>query len=108
LPSNHCSVRQAGEKPPACPDSDQRNNIISLFRQGDLSGHLLVDARALDIFDLRGRHVRNLVDAVQSGGLKSVAWNGTDIQGPRAASGVYFYTLKTGTQTLVRKMAIIK
>jgi flagellar hook assembly protein FlgD len=63
---------------------------------------------ALDIFDLRGRHVRNLVDAVQSGGLKSVAWNGTDTQGRRAASGVYFYTLKTGTQTLVRKMAIIK
>jgi len=63
---------------------------------------------ALDIFDLHGRHVRNLVNAVQSGGLKSVTWKGTDAHGRRAASGVYFYTLKTAHETLVRKMAIIK
>ena len=66
-------------------------------------GHVVVD-----IFDLRGRHVRNLVDAVQTGGIKTVTWNGADTQGRRAASGVYFYTLKTGQHTLVRKMAIIK
>jgi hypothetical protein len=63
---------------------------------------------AVDVFDVRGRHVCNLVDAVQSGGRKSVTWNGTDGQGRRASSGVYFYTLKTANQTLVRKMAIIK
>jgi hypothetical protein len=63
---------------------------------------------AVDIFDVRGRHVCNLVNTVQTDGLKSVTWNGADGQGRRASSGVYFYTLKTANQTLVRKMAIIK
>ena len=65
-------------------------------------------AVALDIFDIRGRHVCNLVDETQSGGAKSVTWYGTDAQGKRTASGVYFYTLRTGQETLIRKMAILK
>ena len=44
----------------------------------------------------------------QTGGLKTVTWNGTDSRGLRAASGVYFYPLKTGQKTLVRKIAVIK
>ena len=63
---------------------------------------------ALDIFDLRGRHVCNLVDSVQSGGQKSVTWYGTDGQGRRTASGVYLYSLKTDRETLIRKMVILK
>ena len=62
----------------------------------------------LDIFDIRGLHVRNLVDGIQSGGHQTVTWNGTDSRGLRTASGVYFYALKTGRETVVRKMAIIK
>ncbi len=63
---------------------------------------------ALDIFDIRGRHVCNLVDAVQDGGLKSVTWYGNDARGKRTSSGVYLYTLKTDRQTLVRKMVVLK
>ncbi|MBU8870935.1 MAG: hypothetical protein KOO60_08765 [Gemmatimonadales bacterium] len=62
----------------------------------------------LDVFDIRGKHVCNLVDAIQIGGQKSVTWYGEDAKGRRTASGVYLYTLKTGGETLIRKMAILK
>ncbi|MFH1845403.1 MAG: FlgD immunoglobulin-like domain containing protein [bacterium] len=62
----------------------------------------------LDIYDIRGSHVRNLVNGFQTAGLKSVAWNGKDGNGSRTASGVYLYILNTHEGRQIRKMAIIK
>ena len=62
----------------------------------------------LEIFDLRGRLVRTLVDGPQTPGLQQVVWDGADGNGRRAASGVYFYALTTAEGVLTRKMAVIK
>ena len=49
----------------------------------------------LAVYDLRGRLVRILVDGYERSGLKRAIWNGRDMSGNGAASGVYLISLQT-------------
>ncbi len=63
----------------------------------------------LEIFDLRGRSVRTLVDRDLAPGSHRVTWNGMTRDGRRADSGVYFSVLTAGTdRVLVRKMLLLE
>ena len=62
----------------------------------------------LSIFDVRGRLVNTLVDGTLEAGDHSLVWNGTDRGGRAAASGQYFYVLKTDDRRLTRSMTLIK
>jgi len=57
----------------------------------------------LDVFDVSGRKVLNLVNGVMSPGTHSASFNGTYL-----SSGVYFYRLQSGTNNAVRKMMLVK
>jgi hypothetical protein len=63
---------------------------------------------AVDIYDVSGRRVANLADAVMEKGLRRVVWNGVDEAGSRATSGMYFYTVKIGKESLTRKMVLMR
>jgi photosystem II stability/assembly factor-like uncharacterized protein len=67
----------------------------------------------LKVYDLLGREVATLVDALQSGGRKSVEWNVAG--GSGAASGVYLYRLEargvedpSASFTDARKLVVVK
>lgn len=62
----------------------------------------------LEIFDVRGRSVRSLVDAVLPKGRHSVVWEGTDRAGRRLPSGVYFYRLQAGVFRQVQRMTLVR
>jgi hypothetical protein len=62
----------------------------------------------LDVFDVRGRRVRRLVDARLDAGPHTFTWDGKDTQGTAMPSGVYFYRLHGDAQTLVRKMVMAR
>jgi hypothetical protein len=62
----------------------------------------------LEIFDLRGRRVRTLVDCFQIGGPQSVRWHGLSDEGERVPSGVYFYRLAAAGQEDMKKMLLLK
>lgn len=62
----------------------------------------------LTIHNIEGRLVAKLVDGVIDDGIKEVTWDGTNSQGIPASSGVYFYRLKAGNQTLTKKMVLLK
>ncbi len=62
----------------------------------------------LEVFDIRGRLVRTLVDERQAAGPRQVLWDGADGSGRRVPSGVYFSVLRTDVDVLTRKMAVIK
>jgi len=47
------------------------------------------------VYDLLGRKVRTLVDAVQSAGSFNIYWHGDDEAGRKAATGTYLIVLKT-------------
>ena len=67
----------------------------------------------LEVFDLKGSHIRFLLHQSQDIGQYSVAWDATNDRHVAVASGVYFYRLTvkdhTGVQYLsTRKMLLMK
>jgi hypothetical protein len=57
----------------------------------------------LGVYDVRGRVVANLVDAVKEEGEHVVEWYPSGLP-----SGVYFYRLQTGGETIVRRATLLK
>ncbi len=47
----------------------------------------------LDVFDIAGRHVRNLAHGEFAPGRREIPWDGRDDQGSRVAAGAYVYRL---------------
>ena len=62
----------------------------------------------LEVFDIKGRRVRRLLDGRAAAGEQSVRWDGTDDQGLVVASGTYLYRLTTGSLAQERKMLLIR
>jgi hypothetical protein len=62
----------------------------------------------LSVFDVTGRLVRTIVDGPLDAGFKQCRWDGTDAAGDEVRSGVYFYRLTAGKQTLTRKMVLVR
>jgi hypothetical protein len=62
----------------------------------------------LTIYDLQGRVVRTLVDAVRPAGAETVTWDGTSDAGLRVGAGVYLYTLRAGNRATSRLMTLLK
>lgn len=62
----------------------------------------------VDIYDVAGRLVRTVVDRDEEAGRRVVNWDGLDGRGERAASGVYFCRLTTGSYTNTRKMILMR
>jgi hypothetical protein len=61
----------------------------------------------INIYDVRGRLVRKLVDQVKEPGRYQVHWNGRDDRGEAASSGIYLYSLMAGDERFTRKMTIL-
>ncbi len=62
----------------------------------------------INIYDINGHLVRNLVAERVSAGNHSVMWNGRDNSGVRVVSGVYFYSIKAGDFRQTLKMILVK
>ena len=63
---------------------------------------------SLNIYNIKGQKVKQLVNDQLSAGQHSVVWNGKDDNGKSVSSGIYFYKLKTGNFEKARKMMLIK
>ncbi|MBU0982669.1 MAG: T9SS type A sorting domain-containing protein [candidate division Zixibacteria bacterium] len=62
----------------------------------------------LTIYNVLGQEVAVLDDGVRGPGHHVVEWNGKDRHGNTAASGVYFYRLTAGDETVTRKMLLLR
>ncbi len=58
--------------------------------------------------NLKGRLIKELIDGLQAAGPGSVVWDGSDLDGQRAASGVYFVQVLSGGQKADHKMVLLK
>jgi hypothetical protein len=63
---------------------------------------------SLVVYNVFGQKVRGLVSAILPAGSYKVTWDGTDDQGHRLASGLYFCRLSTGENTSTSKMVLMK
>ncbi len=62
----------------------------------------------IDIFDIRGRRVKRLVDEQYSAGNHSVIWKGDDDRNRNIGSGIYFYRMHSGDYQATGKMILLK
>jgi len=62
----------------------------------------------IEIFDLSGRFVQQLVDEVQYPGYYEIAWQGQDESGNEVASGNYVYIVRVGKLVKSSMMTLLK
>ena len=62
----------------------------------------------IEIFNVKGRKVRTLIDDKRNAGNHQVTWNGEDEFGKKAGAGIYFYKMKTDNYTKTRKMILLR
>ncbi|HTY12333.1 MAG TPA: DUF4350 domain-containing protein [Bacteroidota bacterium] len=62
----------------------------------------------LEIFNVLGQKVKTLFTGDQKIGNYSVVWDGTGDNGAGAASGIYFYRIKTEAFSFTKKMVFLK
>lgn len=70
----------------------------------------LTEAGAVDvkILDISGRLVNHLYSGRVASGALDLVWQGTDGEGRRVASGVYFYRVVAGQDVWQGKLALLK
>lgn len=62
----------------------------------------------VEVFDVRGRRVRMLLDEVRPQGDGSILWNGLDDTGQAVASGVYTVRLRSGDTLDHTKVTLVR
>jgi len=62
----------------------------------------------LDIHDILGRRVATLLNSYFAPGNYEIEWDGTNSEGYKVASGIYFYTITAGDYSETRKMSLMK
>jgi len=62
----------------------------------------------IKIFDIVGRIVRILLNENKNSGQYNIIWDGKDISGNTAGSGVYFYKLESAFGSLTGKMILLR
>ena len=60
------------------------------------------------IYNLLGQEINALLDKVFEAGSHSILWDGKDMKGQPVSSGIYFYRLRAGEFSQVRKMSLIR
>ena len=62
----------------------------------------------LTVHDSHGHHVQTLVSSTQPAGLYFVPWNGTDDNGTRLPSGIYYYRMRADDFVDVKRMILLR
>ncbi|MCP4569820.1 MAG: S8 family serine peptidase [FCB group bacterium] len=62
----------------------------------------------LVVYNVAGQVVRMLYDEFAFAGEQNVVWDGSDEYGRQVASGVYFYRLTAGAESVSKKMILLK
>lgn len=61
----------------------------------------------VNVFDAKGRLLRDLGVRSLPRGANQVLWDGRDAKGQRAAAGVYFLQVRAGTQSVTRRVLLL-
>ena len=62
----------------------------------------------INVYDMLGNLVKNLVSQNQSSGYNMVQWNTTDDRGYPVSAGIYFYSIEVREFTHTKKMILLK
>jgi predicted GH43/DUF377 family glycosyl hydrolase len=63
----------------------------------------------LDVFDVNGKRIQQLVNRTAGEGTHTVRWNGTNLNNERVSTGIYFYRLAVNGRLFdTKKMVMLK
>jgi len=62
----------------------------------------------MDVYDLKGRRVRQLADRSYEAGRHDIVWDGRDNRGGETASGLYFFRMRTEDDVQTHKMLLVR
>ncbi|MFC1527966.1 T9SS type A sorting domain-containing protein [Candidatus Neomarinimicrobiota bacterium] len=62
----------------------------------------------INIYDMLGKEVNQLVSSFQPSGTYSVQWNGDDNKRNLVGTGIYFYQIQAGEFVQTKKMVLMK
>jgi len=102
-------ITSVGSKPE--PSRLALENHPNPFNPSTMIRYSLPEAAAvtLRVYDVQGRLVRTLASNLSKpAGVHEIEWNGADNAGRPVPSGVYFYRLNAGGETLTRKAVLLK
>jgi hypothetical protein len=60
------------------------------------------------IFNVEGQKIRTLLSEVKVAGAHRTIWDGRNDKGASVASGIYFYRLRAGSYSSVKKMLLLR
>ena len=81
------------------PFNPSTNISFNLSEEGNIT---------IDIFNIKGQKIKNMVNDKLGVGKHTVTWDGTDNNGNHLSSGIYLYQMKTDTYISMRKMLLLK
>ena len=62
----------------------------------------------LNVYDLNGNLIKNLINGKKAPGQYNVSWNGDNNAKEKVAGGVYFYRIDTDSYSSTKKMILLK
>lgn len=62
----------------------------------------------VEVFNGRGQRIRQLMNRDMPAGELQLFWDGTDDQGRRVSSGLYFFSMRAGSEQLVQRVLLIQ
>jgi len=62
----------------------------------------------INIYNLKGQLVKQLIDTELPSGKHQIVWNGKDNQGRNVGSGIYLYRMEAKGYTNTKKMMLMK
>ncbi len=60
------------------------------------------------VYDLRGRRVKTLISSALESGSHKLHWDGRNDKGESVSSGIYLYSLRSSSQSITRRMTLLK
>ncbi|MEW6654868.1 MAG: T9SS type A sorting domain-containing protein, partial [Bacteroidota bacterium] len=103
-------VEETSQSPSATMQEDEVINYPNPFNPSTVISYKLQAASrvTLKVYDVLGREVAVLVDEFKNAGNYKITFNVKTRHGVSLQSGVYFYRLTTPTNTITKKMLLIK
>jgi len=91
------------------PDFFLSDNFPNPFNSETVISFGLTQGREvrLDIFNMLGQNVKTLVNRQMPAGYHRASWDGKDAKGRKLQRGVYFYRIKAGEFSDVKRMSLV-
>ena len=86
------------------PNPFNMQTVIRFYIPEKLKGK----TATLTVYNVLGQEVRTFRLGPSQSGNQRIVWNGTNTAGNAVTSGLYFYRLKVGRQTQIRRMLLLK